>query len=119
MILSTRSPEPSSTCLQEWIDAEFGCDSGAGALIAISLRQSDYDPDAAAALLAAARGESGEGWPERRLAVLLLENQLLRPVASDSVEIAALLSAIGVPEGTAILPRLARLKRAHNGILRP
>lgn len=101
------------------MDAEFGPQSCAGRLLETALRPAGYDSGAALALLAAARGTSGEPWPERRLAVLLLENQLLR-LAPDAVsEIEAVLGAIGAPCGPEILRRLARLNRVHTAIRNP
>jgi len=90
------------TPLLELIDAEFGPGSCARDLIERATRQDAYDRLAARDLLRAARGGAGESWAERRLAVLLLENQLLRLAPSG------------------LLRRLSRLRRAHDAIgLRP
>ena len=119
--MSTAAPEsyPRPVCPADIVDAEFGPDSGARRLIETALQPAGYHPEAALALLAAARGLSGEPWPERRLAVLLLENQLLRLAPEAVKEIEALLSAIGAPGGPEILRRLARLNRAHHAIRNP
>src|SRR5580704_13425393 len=49
-----------------------------------TLRKRAYDRNTAFALLAAGKGQSGESWWERCLALLLLENQLLR-LAPDNL----------------------------------
>jgi hypothetical protein len=100
----------------ELIEAEFGAVSCAFALIEMAMRPAGYDPHAAGRLVAAARGLSGEGWAERKLAVLLLENYLLRTAPAAASEIDALLGSLGVEKGIGILPRLMRLKRAHDAI---
>ena len=99
------------TAIQELLDAEFGCDSCARLLIERATNVAGYDPEVARALLSAARGDSGEGWPERRLAVLLLENLLLRLPAGET----GLLGEIGADE-PGVLCRMARLRRAHGAI---
>jgi len=103
----------SVTAIFELIDQEFGPKSGARALVERATASREYDPAAARMLLSAARGESDQAWSERRLAVLLLENQMLRCPA----EAGAILREIGADE-TAALGKMNRLRRAHEGIAR-
>jgi hypothetical protein len=101
------------TALFELIDAEFGAESSARSLVELAMSSPEYDAETASVLLSAARGQTGEGWPERRLAVLLLENQLLRCPPGDC----ALLRELGADEAEALL-KMRRLARAHDGIAR-
>jgi len=99
---------------------EFGPNSCAPRLLEISLKHNEYDSDAAHALLSAARGSSGESWPERRLALLLLENQLLRLSSADLAEFDPILVSLGLkPDAGFVLQlvhRLRRLNRVHQFI---
>jgi hypothetical protein len=97
--------------IQELLDAEFGCDSRAPMLIELATNAVEYDEEVARALLSAARGESGERWPERRLAVLLLENHLLRLPSGET----GILREIRADE-PGVFCRMARLRRAHDAI---
>jgi hypothetical protein len=99
------------------IDAEFGSGSCAGSLIDTAMRPAGDHAGAAQTLLSAARGQLGERWAERRLAVLLLENQVLRLTSREDIE--ALLTSVDAKLGLAILGRIARLKRAHDAIRNP
>jgi hypothetical protein len=111
--------KPLTICPPEVVHAEFGQASRAPALIETACAPAGYDPAAARTLLAAARGGLGEGWAERRLAVLLLENLLLRLSPGESShEIHSLGMAGGMRE-TEISGRMARLKRAHDAIRTP
>ena len=103
----------------EWIDAEFGPGSCAFTWLATATAAARYDAETAHLFLRAARGEGGENWPERRLAVLLLENQFLRLEPSESAEMAALFPPITVHEAPAVLRKLARLQRAHDALQNP
>jgi hypothetical protein len=78
-----------------------------------------YCANAALELVHAALGCAGETWPERQLAVLLLENQLLR-LAPDRLnefdEVSAKLR-LEPRESTAdLIRRVRRLNRAHQAI---
>jgi hypothetical protein len=98
------------------VDAEFGAASCARELIETARSTLEYDRVAAHRLLAAARSGSGNGWPERRLAVLLLENLLLR--SSDALSEFQYLGFAGT-NGSEMHGRVARLKRAHDAIRIP
>lgn len=109
--------QPLTACPLEIVDAEFGAGSCASELIETARATLDCDPAAAHSLLAASRSGSGNGWPERRLAVLLLENLVLR-----SGDMASEIQYLGLAEGSnrnEIPGRIARLKRAHDAIRIP
>src|SRR5262245_35857635 len=75
------------------LDAEFGSSRPSLRLIQVC-RGDGYARDAALELLSAAQGTSGESWSERCLAVLLLENQLLRLAPTEFAEFDAILTAL-------------------------
>ena len=114
-------------CLPDYLitltDAEFGSGSRATHLLQICLEQDKYDGNVARELVRTARGLSGESWPERQLAVLLLENQLLRIPPDQIREWDPILAELGVnskpgsgiPVGE-LARRLSRLNRAHDAI---
>lgn len=77
-------------------EAEFGAGSCATLLIDAAVKRPDYDRNMALALLAAGRGQSGESWLERCLALLLLENQLLRLAPDHLTEFDQILVAVGL-----------------------
>src|SRR6266567_3369921 len=82
-------------------EAEFGAGNRAMQYLQTSLRSHDFDRDTAFALLSAGQGRSGESWMERSLALLFLENQLLRlaPDASwPAAACPAILSQLSAPD---------------------
>jgi hypothetical protein len=62
----------------------------------LALGTKQYDRNVALELLAAGKGQSGESWGERCLALLLLENQLLRLAPDQLDEFDAILVALGL-----------------------
>jgi hypothetical protein len=132
---------PLPACLPALTEAEFGPGSVALRLLELSLQQPEYDHDSALSFLSAARGVSAESWSERCLAVLLLENQLLRLAPGNLDEFDILLVRLGLkPEPGLRIPvnasvqkegystqslsgfvpelirRLSRLNRVHQAI---
>jgi hypothetical protein len=124
-------------------EAEFGTATRTFQFLQASLRQRDYDRDTAFAMLAAGNGRSGESWIERSLALLLLENQLLRLAPDDLTEFDLILVGLGLKPETGweipvrasvlregftelslrgfsleLIRRLSRLNRVHQPILR-
>jgi hypothetical protein len=129
--------------LHEMAEAEFGAGSRAMHFLSAALGNGDYNRDFAFELLAAATGRSGESWAVRRLALLSLENQLIRLSPDDPNEFDPILVALGLkPEPGFEIPlrasvlkegystlslrgfvkeltrRLRRLNRVHQPILR-
>ena len=96
----TSDLHPLPACVAALADAEFGAGSRALGLLQIALERDEYDREIALPLLRAARGLDGEMWAERRLAVLLLENQVLRLHPSDLAEFDFLLVTLGLKEQT-------------------
>lgn len=132
---------PNMDALLTWTQAEFGAASCAADLITSAIRQRHYDRDVAHGLLAVAKGRLGESWADRRLAILLLENQLLRLTNTGVEEFDLILVALGlkpeagfeVPMAASVLAegyttrdlrcfvgelasRLSRLNRVHQSI---
>jgi hypothetical protein len=124
--------------------AEAGFETGGRAMqwLGATLSQRAYNRDTAFALLRAGQGRSGESWGERCLALLLLENQLLRLSPDDLAEFDLILVGLGLkaqtgrelPLRTSLLEqgfttlslagfvvefirRLSRLNRIHEPIL--
>ncbi|MBV9675454.1 MAG: hypothetical protein JO185_03915 [Acidobacteriaceae bacterium] len=125
-------------------EAEFGRGGCAPHLLRVFLTPDAYVRDSALALLSSAKGLSGELWTGRCLALLLLENQLLRLTPDDLSEFDLILVALGLKpeighaipvrasvlkEGfstqnlrgfiTELIRRLSRLNRVHEPIRRP
>jgi len=69
--------------LRDFIGSEFADADRARALIAEFLRQKTYRQDFCLELFSVARGETRSPWATRRLAVLMLENQILRLRSND------------------------------------
>jgi hypothetical protein len=88
------SPLPDN--LDSLTEAEFGIGSCASYLLQISFEDQEYKRNTSLKLLAAGRGREGESWAERRLAVLLLENQILRLAADDLGEFDLLFVELGL-----------------------
>ena len=93
-----------------------------GPLVERFLRTPRYDPPFAVDLVAVARGRTGASWALRRLAVLMLEHQVLGLSPDDDVPVAALLQTLGLAgePRTVFLElahRLDRLNRVHRGIV--
>ncbi len=105
----------SSADLAGLIDAEFGPGRCALRLIQASREHEGYDRAAACTLVAAAKGQAGEHWNERRLAVLLLENQLLRLAASELTEFDLVFEGLSLPAAD-LVRRMGRLRRLHRAI---
>jgi hypothetical protein len=108
-------------CLPALTEAEFGTGSGALRLLELSLQQPEYDRNSALAFLSAAGGVSAESWSERCLAVLLLENQLLRLAPDnlaefDHAEFDFILARLGLPPDSTLIRRLSRLNRVHQAM---
>ena len=59
-----------------------------------------YDPEFALRLLRSARGRSGEPWEVRRLAVLMLENQILKLSEGSIAQHCAVLGELGLVENS-------------------
>ena len=123
------------------IAAEFGTTSCAPHLLQQSRATAGYLRDTAFELLSSAKGVSDESWPERCLAVLLLEGQLLRLAPHEIGEFDVILTAlclkvepgIHIPVKTSVLEegfstqdlrtfvaelvrRISRLNRVHDSI---
>lgn len=81
------------------LDASSTVSARARQLVVRVRRSRTYDRSAALDLLAAARGEAGDGWDERCLAVLLLENQILRIPEAMPDEFDAMLVRLGIKAG--------------------
>src|SRR6266567_1928167 len=81
-------------------EAEFGAGNRAMQYLQTSLISHDFDRDAAFALLSAGQGRSGESWMERGLALLFLENQLLRLAPDDLTEFDLILVGLGLKPET-------------------
>jgi hypothetical protein len=131
-------------CFAELADAECGR-AGAGQRLLEICRRPDGDAGRTAlALIPVTRGQLGESWAERRMAVLLLEHALLRLSPDDLTAFDLVLTALGlksrqgpdVPMCADVLDagfsttalggfvrelvrRLARLNRVHFLIRRP
>jgi hypothetical protein len=120
------------------VDAECGRAGYGQRLLEIFLQPGAGAGGTALALVAVARGQHGESWPERRVAVLLLEHQVLQLPLDDLPAFDLVLTALGskprpgdaVPMGAEVLEqgfsnttlggfvpelvrRLGRLNRAH------
>ena len=125
------------------VDAECGRAGYGRRLLEIFLQPGGDAGGPALALVPVARGQHGESWAERRLAVLLLEHQLLQLPLDDLPAFDLVLTALGskprpgdkVPMGAEVLEqgfstttlggfvaelvgRLGRLNRAHLPIRR-
>jgi hypothetical protein len=68
----------------------------AAELLDACLQGAGYRRDIAVQLLGAARGEARDGWELRRLAALLLQDQVLRIPRGDLAEVAFLLGLLGL-----------------------
>jgi hypothetical protein len=77
-------------------NADFAASGRAMHLLGVALATRGYDRESAFAFLTTAKGESGESWEERGLAILLLENQLLRLAADDIIEFDLILVGLGL-----------------------
>ncbi len=103
-------------------EIEFGNGSCAAGLLSISLDEVGYNEAAAGELARAARGFACETWPERQLAVLLLENQFLRLEPERRGEFAPILRELGLDSSLSdsllaeLAHRLRRLGRVHAAI---
>jgi hypothetical protein len=125
------------------LEAELGSSAFTPRLIEVS-RADQYIRNTALELLASAQGVLGESWSDRCLAVLLLENQLLKLPSHDLTEFDVILNALGLKpqighdipmnafvlkEGfstrdfrgftSELIRKLSRLDRVHASIQRP
>ena len=123
-------------------EAELGNGTRAMQFLRIATENRDYDRNSALTMLAVSTGRSGESWAERGLALLFLENQILRLSSDDLTEFDHLLVARGIKPGVGssvplrasilregystvslqgfaveLLRRLRRLNRVHHPIL--
>jgi len=80
------------------LEAELGGDSRALDLCAAFFRTPGYSPRLAAELLEVAAGEQRDRWEVRRLAALMLQQQVLRLTAKDLAELDGLLVRLGLKE---------------------
>lgn len=122
--------------MSDALAAELENDPAAFELCEDFLRQDSYSREFALSLLARARRDSGLRWETRRLAVLMLENQLLKLAPEDTAEWPLFLTRLGLnsSDDAAVRPfvlkegfstteprgfveelrrRLARLERVH------
>ena len=104
------------TWLTSLLKAELGLVDCALPLAGILARPREFDRRIAQQLMDAARGFSGAAWAERRLAVLLLENRILRISPDDLAEFDFIFVQLGLkPKGGAdvsLLPSL--LNEGHS-----
>ena len=80
--------------------AEYGSDSHALHLLQVFHAPNGHFTDTAHVLLSSAKGQSGESWNERCLAVLLLESHLLRVEPNRIEEFDVILTALGLKPQT-------------------
>jgi hypothetical protein len=125
------------------LEAEFGGSPRTLSLVEFSLANEHYVRETALGLVSAAKGRHGESWCERCLAVVFLENQLLRLPLSEIVEFDVILTNLGLKEDfglelpltesvlvegfstrdlrgfiTELLRKLSRLNRVHEAVQR-
>jgi hypothetical protein len=125
------------------LEAEFGGSPRTLSLIEFSLANELYVRETALGLVSAAKGRSGESWSERCLALVFLENQLLRLPPSEIFEFDVILTHLGLKEDfglellltesvlvegfstrdlrgfiTELLRKLSRLNRVHEAVQR-
>lgn len=74
----------------------FGSDSRRDYLLALARRSCAYDRNGATEFFAVAQGEADDAWADRCLAVLLLENQILRIPPEMTDEFDWLLATLGL-----------------------
>src|SRR6185295_5101303 len=82
--------------LRAFVGSEFADADQAWVLIEEFLRLQTYKQDFCLKLFSVARGETRAPWATRRLAVLMLENQILRVRANDSRTIDFLLTQLNL-----------------------
>ena len=100
------SNNPIPQWLEPVIEAEFGSGSAARNWIAAAAGSRGYDSAVAREMLTTAQGASNATWAERRLAVLLLENEVLQPWPEGRGRISALLPAIDEADEAPLLRRM-------------
>jgi hypothetical protein len=102
-------------------ETELGEGTHAIRFLSAAVANPGYDGDAAFAMLAAARGQSGERWSERLVAVLLLENQLLRLSPQHPAGYDPILVALGLKPrpGTEIPLRASLLREGYTALSLP
>ena len=104
-----RRPAPLSGTLA----AEFDDTAAAADLFEEFLRRDSYSRDFALSLLARAAPGSGLPWETRRLAVLMLENQLLKLAPDDAGEWNLLLTRLGLKTSNGPAVRASVLKEGY------
>lgn len=82
--------------LRAAVAREFGQSRPAHALVEEFLPLTSYSRDFASRLLDVARGASGHAWEVRRLAALMLENQLLKLAPDDLAELDLIFVRLGL-----------------------
>lgn len=87
---------PLAVPLLRTLEAELGGDSRALGLCAAFLGATGYSARLAAKLLKVAAGGQGDRWEVRRLAALMLQQQMLRLPAGDLPELDRLLARLGL-----------------------
>jgi hypothetical protein len=89
--------------IPQWLTSLIEAELGGGCTLPLAralAQRGEYDRLVALKLIEAARGLSGEGWPERRLSVMLLENQLLHLPPDDLLEFDFIFVQLGLKPRT-------------------
>jgi hypothetical protein len=107
-------PDSATEAAPDWLrsllEHELGIVDSGLPLAGILARPSDYDRRVALQLIDSARGRGGVGWAERLLAVLLLENRILRISPTDLAEFDFLFVQLGLkPNAGAEVPLIPGL----------